>query len=203
MAFRRAVTLLLLLVGTGCSASRVMRLNTGDGVPIIIAPHEEEGAELEQAEVDADEFEESLVELAWDVRPAANPLRAARELFGVPARGGGYWYEGRSQKLIPLEESPHPDGPRLLESYANEALTRDYGRWCERRDQAGDCLRLLDEGPLLASDGKYTLALAIAMDSVWEETAEALKDMAEPQALLAMVTASVSMYLLLWALPSP
>ena len=41
------------------------------------------------------------------------------------------------------------------------------------------------------------------MDSVWDETAEALKDMADPQALMAAVTASISMYLLLWALPEP
>ncbi|WP_164015418.1 AHH domain-containing protein [Pyxidicoccus trucidator] len=202
MACRWAVSLLLLLVGTGCSTSRVIRLNTGDGVPIIVTPREEEGAELEEAEVEAEEFEESLVELARDVRPVAHPLRAARELFDVPARSGVYWYEGRSQKLIPQEEED-PDGPRLLESYADEELTRAYGRWCERKDQPGDCLRLLDEGPLLASDGKYTLAMAIAMDSVWEETSGALKDMADPQALLATVTASVSMYLLLWALPEP
>jgi hypothetical protein len=45
--------------------------------------------------------------------------------------------------------------------------------------------------------------MAIAMDSVWDETAKALKDMADPQALMATVTASVSMYLLLWSLPEP
>ncbi|GHH01059.1 AHH domain-containing protein [Comamonas sp. JC664] len=61
----------------------------------------------------------------------------------------------------------------------------------------------MDEGPLLASDGKYTLAMAIAMDSVWDETAEALRDLADPQALMATMTASVSMYLLPWALPEP
>jgi hypothetical protein len=96
-----------------------------------------------------------------------------------------------------------PDGPRLLESYADDELTRAYGCWCERKSQPGDCLRLLAEGPLLASDGKYSLAMAIAMDSVWEETAEALEDMADPQALMATVTASISMYLLLWSMPEP
>jgi hypothetical protein len=61
----------------------------------------------------------------------------------------------------------------------------------------------LDEGPLLASDGKYTLAMAIAMDSVWDETVEALEDMADPNALRATLTASVTMYMLLWAMPEP
>ncbi|MCP3139215.1 AHH domain-containing protein [Pyxidicoccus xibeiensis] len=203
MTLRRAVGLLLLLVGTGCSTTRVVRLHIADEAPLLVIPFEEEGAELREAEVDDDEFQETMGELARDVRPFIHPLREARALFGIPERSGVYWYEGRSQRLIPLAEDARPDGPRLLESYADEALTRAYGRWCERKDQPGDCLRLLDEGPLLASDGKYTLAMAIAMDSVWDETAESLRDMADPQALLASVTAAVSMYLLLWALPEP
>lgn len=45
--------------------------------------------------------------------------------------------------------------------------------------------------------------MAISLDSVWEETAEALQDMADPRAIMATLTASVTMYLLLWALPEP
>ncbi|MFP2925809.1 AHH domain-containing protein [Pyxidicoccus sp. 3LG] len=191
--------LLLALVGTGCSAVRVVRLDTGSESPIVHTPREEEGAW--PVELEEDEFKEAVVELARDVRPFANPLREARALFGIPERGGVYWYEGRGPRLIPQEEGS--DGPRLLESYADEELTRAYGRWCERKEQSGDCLRLLAEGPLLASDGRYTLAMAIAMDSVWEETAQALQGMADPHAVYATVAASVSMYLLLWALPEP
>jgi hypothetical protein len=126
----------------------------------------------------------------------------ARALFGVPSRSGVYRYESRGRRLRP-EGPEDADGPRLLESYADEALTGEYGQWCQRKSQPGDCLRLLDEGPLLASDGKYTLAMAIAMDSVWEETAEALEGMADPDALRATLTASVTMSLLLWSLPEP
>ncbi|AKQ70165.1 putative lipoprotein [Myxococcus hansupus] len=151
--------------------------------------------------LDAEVFEAAVASLARDVMPSLHPLRDARRRFGVPDRSGVYAYERRGQRLIPLEE--RSDGPRLLENYADEELTRAYGQWCARRRHAGDCLRLLDEGPLLASDGKYTLAMAIAMDSVWDETAEALRGMADPQALMATMTASVSMYLLLWALPEP
>ena len=178
-----------------------MRLDTGDGPPILHTPFEEEGTG--PVELDDDEFAEAMVALARDVRPFANPLREARQRFGVPDRGGVYLYEGRGPRLIPQEEEKGPDGPRLLESYADDELTRAYGRWCARKSQPGDCLRLLPEGRLLASDGKYSLAMAIAMDSVWEETAKALADMADPQALLATVSASVSMYLLLWSLPEP
>jgi hypothetical protein len=52
---------------------------------------------------------------------------------------------------------------RLLESPPDQ-LTRAYGQWCNySQHQPGDCLRILNEGPLIGSDGKYTLAMAIAM----------------------------------------
>ncbi|RYZ16316.1 MAG: hypothetical protein EOO70_04715, partial [Myxococcaceae bacterium] len=50
---------------------------------------------------------------------------------------------------------------------------------------------------------RYALALALAMDSVWEETADALRDTVNPHAVLATVTAAVTVYLLLWSLPEP
>ncbi|NMO18489.1 AHH domain-containing protein [Pyxidicoccus fallax] len=201
MSARGVIWLVLALAIAGCSTTRVVRLDIGDGPHIVHTPFEEEGTG--PVELDDDEFEEAIAELSRDVRPFSNPLREARQLFGVPERGGVYLYQHRGPRLVPQGEEKHPDGPRLLEAYADDELTRAYGRWCERKKQPGDCLRLLAEGPLLASDGKYSLALAIAMDSVWEETAEALEDMADPQALLATVTASVSMYLLLWSLPEP
>ncbi|MFP2925014.1 AHH domain-containing protein [Pyxidicoccus sp. 3LG] len=201
MTLRWLMPLVMLQVVVGCSTTRVVRLDTGDE-SFVVTPSEEDGAELEEAEIDDEEFEAAVVELARDVRPFQNPMREARALFGVPSRSGVYRYEHRTRRLLP-HGPEDADGPHLLEFYADEALTRAYGQWCSRKQQPGDCLRLLDEGPLLASDGKYTLAMAIAMDSVWKETAEALEDMADPQALMATVSASVTMYLLLWALPEP
>ncbi|WP_342376417.1 AHH domain-containing protein [Myxococcus stipitatus] len=201
MSPRGVFWLVLALAMTGCSTPRLVRLDTGQGPPLIHTPFTEDDAD--PFELDDDEFEEVMGVLAQDVRPFAHPLREARELFGVPQRSGVYLYQHRGPRLIRQDEEKAPDGPRLLESYSDDDLTRAYGRWCERKSQPGDCLRLLAEGPLLASDGKYSLAMAIAMDSVWEETAEALEDMADPQALLATVSAAVSMYLLLWSLPEP
>ncbi|AKQ63650.1 putative lipoprotein [Myxococcus hansupus] len=201
MRVRDVLWLVLVLAVTGCSTTRWVRLETGEGTSFVHTPFEE--ADTGPVELDADEFEGAVARFAQDVRPFSNPLREARQLFGVPARGGMYLFQHDTSRLIPQQSESDPDGPRLLESYSDDALTRAYGRWCERKSQPGDCLRLLAEGPLLASDGKYTLAMAIAMDSVWLETAEALRDLADPQALLATVSASVSMYLLLWSLPEP
>ncbi|AKF79565.1 hypothetical protein MFUL124B02_04610 [Myxococcus fulvus 124B02] len=200
MAAHAVVPLLLLMLVTGCTTSRVVRLDTGHD-SFVVTPHEAPGAALSQAEVEDEEYEEVLPQFARDVRPFRHPLREARELFGMPSRSGVYRFEPRPARLIPQRDEV--DGPRLLESYADDALTRAYGRWCEAKDRPGDCLRLLDEGPVLASDGKYAWALAIAMDSVWDETAEALEDMTDPGAVMATLTASVTMYLLLWSLPEP
>lgn len=201
MLFRWAAPLLLLSIVSGCATTRVVRLEAGRD-SFVVTPSEEPGAELEAAELDGDEFEEALAELARDVRPQRNPMQQARELFGVPSRSGVYGYESSPPRLIP-QRREDADGPRLLESYADEELTRAYGQWCKRKDRPGDCLRLLGEGPLLASDGKFTWAFALAMDSVWEETAEALRDMTDPVAVMAAITASATMYLMLWALPEP
>ncbi|WP_163777298.1 AHH domain-containing protein [Myxococcus vastator] len=201
MRAHAVIWLVLALAVTSCSTTRLVRLETREEPPLVHTPFTDD--EAGPVELDEDEFEEAVLELARDVRPFSNPLREARRRFGIPERSGVYLYERRGPRLIPQNEEKDPDSLRLLEAYADDELTRAYGRWCKRKSQPGDCLRLLAEGPLLASDGKYSLAMAIAMDSVWEETAEALEDMADPQALLATVSASVSMYLLLWSLPEP
>ncbi|AKF84452.1 hypothetical protein MFUL124B02_42970 [Myxococcus fulvus 124B02] len=191
---------LSLFLVAGCSTTRSVRLELGSGESIHHLPVEEDDEEeTGPVELDEDTFQEAMTRLARDVRPFAHPLREARLRFGVPERGGVYLYEGRRLHAVREDET----SPQLLESYADEALTRGYGRWCEREHRAGDCLRLLEEGPLLGSDGRYALALAIAMEGVWEETAESLRGMADPQALRATLTASVAMYLMLWSLPEP
>ncbi|WP_342378661.1 AHH domain-containing protein [Myxococcus stipitatus] len=192
--------LLLFAVMTGCATSRVVRLESGQD-SFVITPREEPGAEVDAAELDDDEFTEAIAELGRDVRPVRNPMQRARELFGVPSRSGVFGFEGHPGRLIP--QRTDEEGLHLLESYADDGLTKAYGQWCERKDQPGDCLRLLVEGPLLASDGKYTWAFAIAMDSVWDETAEALEDLADPGAVMATITSAATMYLLLWVLPEP
>ncbi len=172
-----------------------------NGERVVVTPREEEGASPSEARLDEDEFAKVVRTLARDVRPSAHPLRQARELFGLPERSGLFAFRERTRRIVPLGEEEARD-LRLLE--ASDDLTRGYKQWCEkRRKQSGDCLRLLDEGPLLGSDGRYALAMAIAMDSVWNETAEALEGVVSPQAVMATLTSTVTMYLLLWAMPEP
>ncbi len=185
----------------GCASKKVVRLDTSAGPPRLHTPGEHD--DTSPVELDAGEFVEAVAALAHDVPPSSHPLKEARERLGIPERHGVYLYEGRGPRLIPQQTGASFDNTRLLEGYSDDDLTRAYGRWCARKSQPGDCLRLLPDGPLLASDGKYSLAMAIAMNSVWAETAEALEDIANPQALMATVSASITMYLVLWTLPEP
>ncbi|MBN8232771.1 AHH domain-containing protein [Corallococcus macrosporus] len=193
--------LLLSFLLTGCASVRVVRLETGSAEPVIVTPRVDDEAPLEDAELEPDEFERTVAVLARDVRPFSHPLREARALFGVPERSGVFGYEARTHRIRPLGEAEARE-LHLLDD-ASAELTRAYGRWCERKKQGRDCLSLLEEGPILGSDGRYSLALALAMDSVWDETAEALRGVVNPRAVLATVTASVTVYLLLWSLPEP
>ena len=193
--------LLLPFLLVGCASVRVVSLDTGGTAPVFVTPREEDDAPLADAELSNDEFEEAVSVLARDVRPFSHPLREARSFFGVPERSGVYGYEARTRRVVPLGEAEARE-LHLLDD-ASAELTRAYGRWCERKRQGRDCLSLLEEGPLLGSDGRYALAMALAMDSVWDGTAEALAGMADPQAVMATLTASMTMYLLLWTLPEP
>ncbi|WP_404364790.1 AHH domain-containing protein [Corallococcus coralloides] len=193
--------LLLGLLLSGCATTRVVRLEVDGGERIVVTPREEEDASASEARLERDEFKAAVRTLARDVRPFAHPLRQARELFGLPERSGLFGFRERTRQIVPLGEVEARE-LRLLD--ASDDLTRGYRQWCaKKRKQPGDCLRLLEEGPLLGTDGRYALAMAIAMDSVWSETAEALEGMASPQAVMATMTSAVTMYLLLWAMPEP
>jgi hypothetical protein len=95
--------LLLAALGMGCSAARVVRLDTGTGAAIVHVPR----TDVETVRLERGEFKEAVTELARDVRPFEHPLRDARRLFGVPrgvartstrdgARGSSLWRKVRT-----------------------------------------------------------------------------------------------------------
>nr|WP_242592639.1 hypothetical protein [Corallococcus exiguus] len=82
-------------------------------------------------------------------------------------------------------------------------LTRAYLRWCGRTGPAGDCLGLLKESPVVAGDARFALALALAKGAVLEELWDAVKDMANPEALMQAALWTAATYALLWTVPEP
>ncbi|RKH49940.1 hypothetical protein D7Y23_15195 [Corallococcus sp. AB050B] len=169
------VAVLLLLLGTGCSATRGVRLKTGRGAPVVHVPR----AEVAPVELGEDTFQE-----------------AVRTLAASPGSMGAYAHVRGRLGLVSVEE---PARARLL----GDDLASAYGRWCQRKQTPGDCLQLLDHGPTLDEDGRRSLAFAIALDSVWDETSEALVGMTDRRAVLTTIVATGTVYLALWLLPEP
>ncbi|HZH76239.1 MAG TPA: hypothetical protein VEY88_09410 [Archangium sp.] len=187
--------LLALLVGCG-TASRVMRLDTGQSDTLVFTPRS--GAR--PVTLGSGEFEEAVSELARHVRPPARPQEAARRLFEIEARSGSYTYETRSRRITPHEPGAHLKGESTEEA-AEVELTRAYLRWCERTGRPGDCLRLLTESPTVNGDGRFALAMALAKGAVLDEMLEAFKDMADPHAMVAAVLWTWTTYMILVSIP--
>ncbi|HYO67158.1 MAG TPA: hypothetical protein VEU33_13875, partial [Archangium sp.] len=182
---------LLLVPPLGCgTASRAVRLDTGESEALDFTPRRG-GVPVQLRTGD---LEASLAELARDVRPATHPLRHARRRMA-----GSVWHEALYLKWELDSEGEAAQGV----AQACLELTHAYGRWCERQGRARDCLSLLKEGPLLNADGRYALAMEFALGSVWNETADAFKDMASPEAVRATLVSAMAMYMMLWSMPEP
>ncbi|WP_239470643.1 SitA5 family polymorphic toxin [Archangium violaceum] len=187
------VVMLALLVGCG-TASRVVRLDTGQTDPLVFTPR----SSARPVTLGSGEFEEAVSELARDVRPPTRPQEAARRLFEMEARSGSYSYETPSRRITPLKPGEHLEGQSTTPEVE---LTRDYLRWCERTGRPGDCLRLLAESPTVNGDGRFALAMALAKGAVLDEMLEAFKDMADPHAMVAAVLWTWTTYMILVAIP--
>ncbi|HLL52165.1 MAG TPA: HNH endonuclease signature motif containing protein [Myxococcaceae bacterium] len=81
-----------------------------------------------------------------------------------------------------------------------------YTRWCERKGQTQDCLKILEHEGSYVRIGEYgrrTLAMHFAVDMIGEEAAAALKGMADPAAIHATLVTSMAVFLTLLVLPEP
>ena len=200
MVLRRAVALLLALLTACGGAARVPRtVSSEDAVDAWYSQRVVPlgGADVEPVEVGKEEFARAVARLAREVRPGRVSPEVVRQLLAhapdsepTSAVGGARVY-----RLASLEVRP--------ETAEEAELKREYLRWCQRTQGGGDCLRLLVDGPVLGSEDRYAVALALAMGSVLEETRHSLRDMADPAAVLALVVWSATLYFVLWALPEP
>ncbi|PTL85468.1 hypothetical protein [Vitiosangium sp. GDMCC 1.1324] len=183
--------LAVLLAGCGTTA-RMVRLDTGQGKPRVHTPR----GDQEPVKLREEEFKHSLAEVARDVRPSSQPQRFARSLMFESWQEEVY-LEWTGRSLMPSS----PEALRLLPE--RDEFTHCYERWCERKGRFRDCLSLLKGTPTLDADGRYTLAMAIATDAVWNETKDAFAEMADPEEVRATIVSSMAMYMMLWLLPEP
>ncbi|MDY7233316.1 hypothetical protein [Hyalangium rubrum] len=186
------------LVGCTSGTTKVVRLDTGQGGPIVHVPRRD----MKTVDVGDDAFRKSVAKHARTVPTPARPLVHARQLFGVPEHSGWYRYERKSRRLLPLEAG---NELKVALSPADAELNRLYFLWCGRAwgSPPGDCLRLLVDSPVLEGDGKYALAMAIAQGAVLGELKTAFGEMVSPEAVAAALVGAMTTYLLLWMLPEP
>jgi hypothetical protein len=183
----------------GCSgATRVVRLDTGRGSPVVHVPRSEGGTA--PIALDDGEVADAVARWARAIRPSQRPQEVARRLFEVDPRSGEYLFDARSRRITPLGPGEHLDADL---PQAEVELTRAYLRWCERTGRKGDCLALLTEGPIVIGDARFTLALALAKGAVLDELWEAVKDMANPDAMVQAALWTAGTYALLWTVPEP
>jgi len=189
---------LLVWMGTGCATSRVVRLDTGEGRPLVYTPRTDE----EPVRLTAAEFQKAVQKLARTAPLSSKPREAALRLFSLSHPRAFSPVRGRLG-LVSVEE---PQRGRLLiteEPDAETELASAYGRWCQRQKKPRDCLQLLDEDVTLGEEGKRTLAFRLALDSVWDETAAALGELTDKEAMVTMLATTGAIYFGLWLVPDP
>jgi hypothetical protein len=126
MTLRWGAVALLVLMATGCATSRVVRLDTGEGRPVIYTPR----ADAEPVELDEDAFAEAVQKLARTAPLSSRPRAAARRLFNLGPPRASSAVRGRLGR-VSVEE---PQRGRLLvteEPGAEAELASAYGRWCQ------------------------------------------------------------------------
>lgn len=83
------------------------------------------------------------------------------------------------------------------------ALQWGYSRFCEQRGSPGDCLSLLEDGPVLHADDLRAIALALAVGPALEDAGAEMKGLLNPTQVLSTVSFALATYLALLVLPEP
>ncbi|GMU04829.1 SitA5 family polymorphic toxin [Corallococcus caeni] len=183
----------------GCSgAAKVVRLDTGRGAPVVQVPRADGAAG--RVTLDEEALKEAVARLARDIRLSPRAQEAARRLFEVEPRSGSYLMDVQRRRITPLGPGEHLSSEQ---TQPDVEMTRAYLRWCGRTGRAGDCLGLLKESPVITGDARFALALALAKGAVLEELWDAVKDMANPEALMQAALWTAATYALLWTVPEP
>ncbi|RKG87020.1 hypothetical protein D7W82_14875 [Corallococcus sp. CA049B] len=183
----------------GCSgATKAVRLDTGRGAPVVHVPREEGAAR--PVPLDAGALKEAVARLTPGLRLSPRAQEAARRLFEVEPRSGSYLMDVQRRRITPLGPGEHLSSEQ---AQPDVELTRAYLRWCGRTGRAGDCLGLLKESPVVSGDARFALALAMAKGAVLDELWDAVKDMANPEALMQAALWTAVTYALLWTVPEP
>jgi hypothetical protein len=189
------VAALFLALSTACSTTPGVRLDTGQGQPIIHVPRSDDAKPVELGE---EEFTRAIAREARRMRPSFNPEKAARELFEVPPRSGWYRYSQR-EGVVPMDE-PLSASQR---AEVAEQVTQEYLQFCKASGKPGDCRKAMMNSPVLTGDGRYALAMSFAIEEIVPEMMQSFRDMADPEAIKASLYWTMAIYAAMWLAPKP
>jgi hypothetical protein len=167
-------------------------------VVVVYARHVEAGGKTRVVAVTREEYQRAVARLLQHHQVRGTPQEAAQGLLQATPEEEllAEVYRDRVLTLVPLNDKG------TLVPEAEAALKEKYLRWCQSRG-GGDCLGLFTDGPYLRTDDRRTLALALALGGVLDETRAALGRELSPRALLSSLVWAAGLYLTLWLLPEP
>jgi hypothetical protein len=166
----------LLMLAAGCATTRVVNLDTGQGAPIAYTP-----VETAPVEISEKELKNAVTQLVLDLKLNVALNEAERD-------------EGRS--LLASSRG-------IVDGAQGRTVPSPYERICQRQSDPDSCLSLITGGFTLGVIERRMLALYFALDTVWEGVEEAIKDLANPAALRAMVTMMIGTSLVMLVAPEP
>lgn len=175
---RMCGAVVLMLLASGCTATRVVHLNTGQGEPITYRPVDTAPIQMNELE-----FEAAVAQLVLDMRLNVG--------LGAPAR------KGPLTLLASAGTVDIPGGAQDL------AVPPSYARICQQQGEPDECLSLLSGGFTLGSAERRMMALFFAFDTVWAGVEDAVRDLTNPAALRAMVVSMAGTALIMMVAPEP
>ncbi|MFL5348512.1 MAG: AHH domain-containing protein [Hyalangium sp.] len=186
---------LLLAVMVGCAGVPRVRVETERGRAVIYIPRT---TEVQPVEVEEEEFQQAMRQLARQVRRTGTPRQTAERMFQIDPLSGNYLYLLRDKKLVPTGPG---DWDGTLTRADVETAER-YLLWCQRTHGVhGDCLGgALVAGRYLDMQGRYMWAMALSKSPVLDEMKRALGDMVNVQALISTALWTLGSILLILAL---
>lgn len=170
----RWVLPLLLLLNACRPGVKTVRLEAGRGASSVITPPSHPAS----VRLSAEAFTRAMARLTLDVPLTVHP--------------------GQEGTGLMLASSWGPEDGALHQTWK-----KGYGHWCARYQASGDCLSLLEDGFHLDKDARLRLALALALDPVWDGVADAVKETRDPSVLKGMVASALAGYVLMLAAPDP
>ncbi len=187
---------LVLAVMVGCASTpRVARVEMAREKAIIHIPRTDE---VPPIELEEEEFQQAVQQLASRVRLTGTPRQTAERAFQLDALSGNYLYLLRDKKLVPTGPG---DWDGTL-SKDDVETAEHYRVWCQRAHGVyGDCLGgALVAGRYLDMQGRYMWAMALSKSPVLEEMQRALGEMVDAQELINAALWTLGSMLLILAL---